>query len=38
MIDLYKAIAKDAGFQVRFQAFVAGDLFGALTSGKVDVL
>jgi polar amino acid transport system substrate-binding protein len=38
MIDLYKAIANDAGFQVRFQSFVAGDLAGALSSGKVDVL
>ena len=38
VIDLVKAIAKDADFQVRFQAFVAGELPGALSSGKVDLL
>jgi polar amino acid transport system substrate-binding protein len=38
MIDLYKTIAKDAGFHVSFRAFVAGDLPGALSSGKVDIL
>jgi ABC-type amino acid transport substrate-binding protein len=38
VIDLITAIAKDVGFQVRFQAFTAGDLPGALSSAKVDLL
>src|SRR5262245_7142286 len=38
VIDLLTAIAKDAGFQVRFQASTAGNLPSALSSGKVDLL
>jgi len=38
MIDLYKAIANDAGFQIRFLAFVAGNLPEALRSSKIDIL
>jgi polar amino acid transport system substrate-binding protein len=38
LIDLYKAIANDAGFQVRFLTFVGGKLAEALSSGQVDIL
>jgi polar amino acid transport system substrate-binding protein len=38
MIDLYKAIANDAGFQIRFIVFVGGQLSGALASNKIDML
>jgi len=38
LIDLYKAIANDAGFQVRFLVFVGGELRGALASDKIDTL
>src|SRR5215510_6042462 len=37
-IDLYKAIANDAGFQVQFLVFVSGQLPGALASNKIDTL
>jgi|SRR5215813_12339836 len=38
VIDLYKAIANDAGFQLQFLVFVAGELPGALASNKIDTL
>jgi polar amino acid transport system substrate-binding protein len=38
MIDLYKAIANDAGFQLQFLAFVSGELPGALVSHTIDTL
>jgi hypothetical protein len=38
VIDLYKAIANDAGFQIRFLVFVGGQLPGALASDKIDTL
>jgi len=38
MIDLYKAIANDAGFKVQFLVFVSGQLPGALASNKIDTL
>jgi polar amino acid transport system substrate-binding protein len=37
MIDLLKAIAKDAGVQVQFLAFLAGELSEAIDSGKIDI-
>jgi polar amino acid transport system substrate-binding protein len=37
-IDLYKAIANDAGFEVQFLVFVSGQLPGALASNKIDTL
>jgi polar amino acid transport system substrate-binding protein len=37
-IDLYKAIANDAGFQVQFLVFVSGQLPAALASNKIDTL
>jgi Bacterial extracellular solute-binding proteins, family 3 len=38
MIDLYKAIANDAGFKLQFLVFVSGQLPGALASNKIDTL
>jgi polar amino acid transport system substrate-binding protein len=38
MIDLYKAIANDAGFSVQFLVFVSGQLPGALALNKIDTL
>jgi ABC-type amino acid transport substrate-binding protein len=38
MIDLYKAIANDAGFQIRFLVLTAVQLPGALASEKIDML
>jgi polar amino acid transport system substrate-binding protein len=38
VIDLYKAIANDVGFQVQFLAFVSGQLPGALAAKKIDTL
>ena len=37
MIDLYKAIAKDAGFRLQFLAFVAGELPEAISASKIDI-
>jgi ABC-type amino acid transport substrate-binding protein len=37
MIEVLKAIAKDAGAQVQFQALVAGDLFVAIDAGRIDI-
>jgi len=38
MIDLYKAIANEAGFQLEFLVFVARELPGALVAQKIDTL
>ena len=38
VIDLYKAMANDARFQIRFFVFVGGQLPGALASDKIDTL
>jgi len=36
VIDLYRAIANDAGFQLQFLALVSGGLPGALAAHKID--
>src|SRR5262249_25622596 len=38
VIDLYKAIANDAGFQLQFLVFVAAELRGALALHRIDTL
>jgi ABC-type amino acid transport substrate-binding protein len=37
MIDLFKAIANDAGAQIQFLAFVAGEQAEAISSNKIDI-
>jgi polar amino acid transport system substrate-binding protein len=37
MIDLFRAIAMDAGVQAQFLAFVAGEMDDAIRSSKIDI-
>jgi polar amino acid transport system substrate-binding protein len=37
MIELYKAVAKDGGFQIQFVSMVSGELPEAQNSGRIDL-
>lgn len=37
MLDLHRAIAKDAGYQIQFVALVAGELTAAIIEKKIDI-